>query len=560
MSTHGASAPAVRGQRRVGFRWTVASLAAAAFAGLASAAAIAPAAAVPAGGRPAYASMPSCANERSCVDRVLELENERLALMPAVAAWKWRHHAAVSDRARERVVIAESAKLAQSSGLLGPPIERLFALQIRLATDVETASQHEWRERGFDSSQPDLDLARDLRPQIDRLTHELLSSLRAAEPALASADFVRGYSPDADRLLRASGWTPATRHELLVALAAVRPAAAAAPARQAAAHSTRLILLGTNGGPAINQSRSESSSLLVVDGKAYLVDAGSGTIRQIVQAGEGPERIRGIFITHHHIDHDAGLPSVLDEIWFLNAWEHLEAPPTRIYGPPATRFLVHAALEYLSVSERIFRAGVPALAPAAGMFEAHDIDHDGLILDDGTVRVTAAENTHFYFKSGSRETGRDRSYAYRFDTPAGSVVFTGDTGPSEAVTRLATGADVLVSEICAVCSPAGLAPPQAGRGPAPPPAGPAPRAGRPQLPADLAAQERFHLLHEHVTPDEVGEMAAQAHVKVLVLTHLVPGTAATDMTRFTAPIAKHFTGAVIPGRDFLEYDLNAPRG
>src|SRR6185437_14858181 len=109
------------GQRRVGFRWTVASLAAAAFAGLASAAAIAPAAAVPAGGRPAYASMPSCANERSCVDRVLELENERLALMPAVAAWKWRHHAAVSDRARERVVIAESAKLAQSSGLLGPP-------------------------------------------------------------------------------------------------------------------------------------------------------------------------------------------------------------------------------------------------------------------------------------------------------------------------------------------------------------------------------------------------------------------------------------------------------
>ncbi|HEY2590075.1 MAG TPA: gamma subclass chorismate mutase AroQ [Steroidobacteraceae bacterium] len=483
----------------------------------------------------AAAAKPSCTDERSCVARVLELENERLALMPAVAAWKWRHHAPISDPARERVVIAESAKLAPSLGLDGAPIERLFALQIRLASDVETAYHRGWQERGFDSSQPDLDLARDLRPRIDRLTQELLRALVVAAPTLSSPEFTVRYAPDAEQQLRAPGWTPATRRELLVTLAAVRRVPVSA-----GTHSTRLILLGTNAGPVVSRSNSQPASLLIVDGRGYLIDAGSGTLRQLASADYRPERIRTIFITHHHIDHDAGLPSLIAEVWFDKAWGHLDMPPTQIFGPPSTRFLVHTALDYVSVSERIFRAGVPALARAAPMFEATDIDHDGLVLDDGTVRVTAAENTHFHFKSSSPEAGEDRSYSYRFDTPAGSVVFTGDTGPSEAVIRLASGADVLVSEICAVCSSQGAP------------------AGRSQLPSELAAQERFHMLNEHVTPDDVGEMAARARVKTLVLTHLAPNAPGTDMTIFTGPIAKHFAGTVIPGRDLLEYDLNSP--
>lgn len=480
----------------------------------------------------------ACADERSCVDRLLELENERLALMPAVAAWKWRHHAAITDPERERAVIADSAKLAEPLGLAGAPIERLFALQIRLASDVETAFERKWRERGFDASQPDLDLARDLRPRIDRLTQELLSTLAIAAPALSRADFEALYAADADRQLQAVGWTPATRRELLGALGEIRRL----PVPRAA-HSTRLILLGTNGGPVVNQFRSEPASLLIVDGGAYLIDAGSGTLRQLALANMRPEQLRTIFITHHHIDHDAGLPSLLAAIWFANAWGHLDTAPMHIYGPPSTRYLVHAALDYLSVSERIFRAGVPALAPSAPMFETRDIDHDGLIVDDGTVRVTAAENTHFHFKSASA-AGADKSYAYRFETPAGTVVFTGDTGPSDAVTHLANGADILVSEVCAACSVDSV--PVGARG------------DRPPLPAELGAEERFHMLHEHLTPGEVGDMAARAHVKVLVLTHLGPYPPGADMTILTSGIAKHFSGTVIPGRDFLEYDLNAP--
>ncbi len=63
------------------------------------------------------------------------------------------------------------------------------------------------------------------------------------------------------------------------------------------------------------------------------------------------------------------------------------------------------------------------------------------------------------------------------------------------------------------------------------------------------------MLNEHLSPEEVGVMAARAHVRVLVLTHLGPFPPGSDMTVFTAGIAKHFAGVVIPGRDFLEYDL-----
>src|SRR5260370_14236095 len=44
----------------------------------------------------------------------------------------------------------------------------------------------------------------------------------------------------------------------------------------------------------------------------------------------------------------------------------------------------------------------------------------------------------------------ETSCSYRFDTPDRVVVFTGDTGPSDAVTELTTEADLLVSEVNSV--------------------------------------------------------------------------------------------------------------
>jgi len=314
---------------------------------------------------------------------------------------------------------------------------------------------------------------------------------------------------------------------------------ASAPPDTAATASVRLILLGTNGGPGPIASRSEPASLLVVNGTPYLIDTGAGVERQIVLAGFATQDIRRIFITHHHIDHDGALVPLVSTIWFETAWHNLTRPAVEIYGPPGTQYLVGKALDYLGVSERIFRAGVPELAPAASMFEAHDIANNGEFYHDANLHVTAVENTHFHFKSES-EAGPDKSYAYRFDTPAGSIVFTGDTGPSDAVMQLARNADVLVSEIC-LCSEPGAV--TAGFNQANP------------HDARLKEEEAFHATHEHLTPEEVGRMAAEARVHALILTHFVPGDE-RDMSKFTNGVQKYFSGPVIAGQDLFEYDLH----
>ncbi|HXZ68670.1 MAG TPA: MBL fold metallo-hydrolase, partial [Alphaproteobacteria bacterium] len=168
-------------------------------------------------------------------------------------------------------------------------------------------------------------------------------------------------------------------------------------------------MLGTAGGPGVVRQRSEPASLLVVDGKPYLIDAGESVARQIVLAGFQVAQVRTIFITHHHIDHNAGLPALVSLDWFASSISPKAGEPFEIYGPPATEYLVDLAQDYLSVSERIFRAGIPHMRPSESMFVAHDIARDGLVYKDDKVKVTAVENTHFSFKSEGEKSGQDRS-------------------------------------------------------------------------------------------------------------------------------------------------------
>ena len=330
---------------------------------------------------------------------------------------------------------------------------------------------------------------------------------------------------------------------VIIACATTWPVRASTPPT----HSVRLILLGTLGGPSADKFRSEPANLVIVDGVPYLIDAGDGVARQLAAAGYRPEQIRTIFITHHHIDHDAGLEPLLSLSWFDTALSrHGPLPPVQIYGPPSTRYLVNAALNYLSVSERIFRAGISSMPPSNGMFEAHDISHEGPVFADANVRVFAALNTHFHAKStsGNSAEADDKSFAYRFDTANGSIVFTGDTGPSDAVAKLAKGADVLVSEIYA------------------PPAPTSVQGAEKETPEYRKIREQLarHMNTEHLTPQELGKLATQAGVKVVVLTHFVPGDDIQDMTQFTRGVQSNFSGVVIPGQDLMEYDLTRSPG
>jgi len=219
-----------------------------------------------------------------------------------------------------------------------------------------------------------------------------------------------------------------------------------APAGQAVS-TTLLVLLGTGARPIPRKDRSQPANLLVVGGRPYLIDAGNGVARQLDHAGFVPSDVRTVFITHHHVDHNADMGELMSFAWIEdNRRNDKSVAPMRFYGPASPSTLVQAAQSFLAVSERILRAGVP-MAPVAGRFEGHDIAGPGEVFRDDRIVVTAVENSHYMGANTNAAATADKSYSYRFDTPSRSVVFCGDTGPSESLTALAKDADVLVCEV-----------------------------------------------------------------------------------------------------------------
>src|SRR5262249_39016642 len=195
---------------------------------------------------------------------------------------------------------------------------------------------------------------------------------------------------------------------------------------------TQIITLGTRGGPLPSKGRAQSSNLLIVNGPLYPIDAGDGVTRRIVQAGHDFRKVGKIFITHPHSDHSAGLATLL-----VSAWEYQRREPIDIYGGGGEA-VGDGGIAYSTANPEI-RSAEGKKAPMADLFHGHDVA-PGVVYQDANVKVIAAENTHFNFPPGSPPYGKYKSFSYRFETPGRVVVFTGDTGPSDALVELARSA------------------------------------------------------------------------------------------------------------------------
>jgi Metallo-beta-lactamase superfamily len=77
----------------------------------------------------------------------------------------------------------------------------------------------------------------------------------------------------------------------------------------------QLITLGTTAGPLPRKDRTQSSNALIVNGTPYLIDAGDGVARRLVQAGIDFTKIGQVFITHNHGDHTMGIPNLISVEW-----------------------------------------------------------------------------------------------------------------------------------------------------------------------------------------------------------------------------------------------------
>jgi ribonuclease BN (tRNA processing enzyme) len=321
---------------------------------------------------------------------------------------------------------------------------------------------------------------------------------------------------------------------LMLAVAASLAFADASRAQPAgpANSGTRLITVGTAGGPSPRPARAQSSNLLVVNGTPYLIDAGDGTTRRLAKMRFNFRTLGTVFITHGHNDHTGGLGMLLSA-----AWTALRTQPINVYGPPGTDALIKATIGYFGLDAEIRISDGSRTVPIEKVFFGHDVGA-GVVYQDANIKVTAVENTHFHHHPGSPAYGRHKSYSYRFETPDRVIVFTGDTGPSDAVTALAKDADILVTEVVSVEDVKEYAI----------------RQGRWQA---MTAREQTeyirHMEEEHLTPQQIGAMAARAGVKTVILSHLTPRPGSDDYTPWADEVRRYFTGKVLVAKDLMEF-------
>jgi len=268
-----------------------------------------------------------------------------------------------------------------------------------------------------------------------------------------------------------------------LAVTLVHPGAAQTGAATPAAK-TRLVTLGTAGGPVPRAKRAQSSNLLVVNGTPYLIDAGDGVARRLAKLKFNLRSLGTIFITHGHNDHTGGLAHLLSA-----QWGSQRTQPINVYGPPGTAGMIKAAIGYLNYDAEIRISDGSRTVPIEKVFFGHDVG-TGQIYQDANIKVTTVENTHFHFHEGTPAYGKYKSYSYRFQTPDRVIVFTGDTGASDAVAELARGADILVTESVSVeeIKEARI------------------REGRWQAMSAKEQEEYIrHMLDEHLSPERTGD-------------------------------------------------------
>lgn len=288
------------------------------------------------------------------------------------------------------------------------------------------------------------------------------------------------------------------------------------------------ITLGTRAGPIGIPSRSQPANLLTFNGNRFLVDAGDGTIGQLARAGVRPAELDGIFISHLHFDHTGGLAAILGLRFQTSA-----AGPIKIYGPPGTQEMV-AGLVASMLPGATAGYGVPGAPFDDPRDDVEVVElRDGSQVDVDGVPVQVRNNTHYSFAAGSPNEGKFESLSYRFNLPGRSIVYTGDTGPSSAVEELARDADLLIAEMMDVDMVIASV-----------------RELNKGMPDDRVRAMETHLRQHHLLPRDVGEMAARARVKGLVITHFA-GAEPNSPRHFEylRMIAAHFVGPVVISRD-----------
>ena len=291
-----------------------------------------------------------------------------------------------------------------------------------------------------------------------------------------------------------------------------------------------VVLCGT-GSPLADAQRASACTAVLAGGHFFLVDVGPGAMREVALLRLPRARLGAVFLTHFHSDHIGDLGEAVMQSWVAGRTQTLP-----VYGGPGVERVVNGFREAYAqdTDYRVAHHGVEAMPPLAGLAEAKTVVLPGpqqstVVFESDGLKVTAFAVDHLPVQP---------AYGYRFDYRGRSVVVSGDTRKSDNVIRNATGVDLLVHEALAA------------------------RIIQPVT--DYAAQNGLNrwakltsdVVKYHTTPVEAAEVAKEAHVRLLALTHIVPPLPNFLARRmFMRGVSQAWDGHVELGKDGMHFTL-----
>jgi ribonuclease Z len=263
----------------------------------------------------------------------------------------------------------------------------------------------------------------------------------------------------------------------------------------------RVAICGSSA-PLPSPKRAKACVAVFAGGKFYIVDSGPESVENLVLWGIPLGSIGGVLLTHFHSDHIGDLGEL-----HLQTWAGGRHAQLAVYGGLGVERVVEGFNEAYRQDQgyRTRHHGEKVMPSATWGMVAHPVelngpptpakDRTGLVLDDGSLKITAIEVDH---------TPIFPAYAYRFDYKGRSVVISGDLKYHPPLAKASSGADVLICEAISLSMTRSL---QAA----------ARSAGRDRTAAIMHDIEDYH-----ITPEQAAEIANDAGVRLLAYYHLLP--------------------------------------
>jgi ribonuclease Z len=287
--------------------------------------------------------------------------------------------------------------------------------------------------------------------------------------------------------------------------------------------------LGT-GSPQLGGSRMPVANAVIAGQEFLILDAGEGASRTMGELGLPVQRITGVFITHWHSDHFAGLGQVLNQSW--NADRNHEVP---VHGPEGVERVMEGLhqmyrddIGYRSLGE--VEHNDPAYALGAPVTVSIPDDAPGMVVfDRNGVVVRAFRVDHGHVKP---------AYGYRVEYNGKSAVFSGDTVASPLVVAAAQGCDLLIHEALNIRLMGNAV------------------AALRDLGNEVDAQRAEGVIRYHADTLGVAKVAAEANAAKLVLSHIIPASRNPLLNRlFVSGMEEHYAGPIVVAEDGQHFAL-----